>query len=134
MSIGELGRRVGVEPPTIRYYESVGVLPEPRRTEAGYRSYGSGDVERLRFVATARSLDLGLDDIREILALRDQGVAPCGYVRELLDRQAAVIAERQAELERLAAELDLLRQRAKSAADDAGDHICPILQHDQRKR
>ena len=81
MRIGEVGTAVGVDPPTIRYYESVGVLPEPERTASGYRAYSAADVERLRFVTLARSLGLGLDDIRDILGLRDRGEAPCGYVR-----------------------------------------------------
>ncbi len=130
MRIGELAERVGVEPPTIRYYESVGVLPEPDRTPSGYRSYDVADVERLRLVVIARSLDLGLEDIREIIALRDRGVAPCGYVRGLLDRQAEVIAGRIAELERLASELAALRRRAEAIPDETiNEVLCPILQH-----
>ena len=89
MRIGEIGSAVGVDPPTIRYYESVGVLPEPERTSSGYRAYSRADVERLRFVTLARSLGLGLDDIRDILALRDRGEAPCGYVRGVLDQQGS---------------------------------------------
>ncbi|MCL1692465.1 MAG: MerR family transcriptional regulator, partial [Actinomycetia bacterium] len=81
MRIGEAGAAVGVDPPTIRYYESVGVLPEPGRTSSGYRDYGAADIDRLRFVTLARSLGVGLDDIRQILGLRDEGEAPCTYVR-----------------------------------------------------
>lgn len=131
MRIGELADQVGVDPSTIRYYESVGVLPEPERTPSGYRSYEPADVDRLRFVVRARSLDLALEDIREIVALRDGGVAPCGYVRALLDRQAETIALRIAELEGMAAELERLRRRARRLSDglstDGG--VCPILQH-----
>lgn len=131
MQIGEVADQVGVDPPTIRYYEQVGVLPEPERNPSGYRSYEPTDVDRLRFVARARSLDLGLEDIREIVALRDGGVAPCGYVRSLLDHQAEMVARRIAELEALAAELDLLRRRARSIPDEvpADGHVCEILQH-----
>lgn len=75
MRIGELGRPVGVDPATLRFYESVAVLPKPERTPAEYRSYGPADADRLRFVAW--SLGLSLDDVREILGLRDRGEAPC---------------------------------------------------------
>lgn len=131
MRIGELADRVGIDPPTIRFYESVGVLPEPERTDSGYRSYRSADVERVRFVVTARSLDLGLEDIREIVALRDQGVGPCEYMRALLDRQAATIAERIASLEALAGELDELRRWAETAPEGLADggSVCPMIQH-----
>jgi DNA-binding transcriptional MerR regulator len=68
--IGELAERVGVNPKTIRYYESIGLLPEPPRTDAGYRDYGPEDVERLAFVRRATELDLQLEQIAEILAFR----------------------------------------------------------------
>lgn len=133
MRIGELAKEVGVDPPTIRFYESVGVLPDPDRTPAGYRWYDAADVERLRLVAVARSLDLGLEDIREILALRDRGVAPCGHVRVLLDRQTEVIARRIAELERVAGELSELRRRAERITEATSDEVwCPILQHQDK--
>lgn len=131
MRIGELGRVVGVDPPTIRFYESVGVLPAPERTPAGYRSYGPADTDRLRFVALARSLGLALDDIREVLGLRDRGEAPCTYVRDLLDCQADTVEQRIGELERLADELRRLRRLARALPDmPAGDPcVCHILEH-----
>lgn len=131
MRIGEVADQVGVDPPTIRFYEQVGVLPGPARTSSGYRSYEPADVDRLRFVVRARSLDLGLEDIREIVALRDGGVAPCGYVHGLLDRQAEIVARRIAELQALAADLEVLRRRASriSAEVLADGQVCPILQH-----
>ena len=135
MRIGELGRQVGVDPPTIRFYESVGVLPQAERTPAGYRTYGSADADRLGFVALARSLGLALDDIREILGLRDRGEAPCAYVRDLLDRQAESVEERIGELERLAEELRRLRRRARALPDmPTGDPcVCHILEHPEQK-
>jgi DNA-binding transcriptional MerR regulator len=134
MRIGELGRQVGVDPPTIRFYESVGVLPQPERTPGGYRSYGPADADRLHFVALARSLGLALDDIREILGLRDRGEAPCAHVRDLLDRHAERVEERIGDLERLADELQRLRRRARTLPDTpVGDPcVCHILEHPSR--
>jgi len=130
MRIGELGTAVGIDPPTIRYYESVGVLPEPGRTESGYRNYSQADVERLRFVSLARSLGVGLDDIRQILGLRDQGEAPCGYVRGVLDRQVDAVKERISQLEDLSAELEKLQRVARTLPDTDLDDpcVCHILQ------
>ncbi|GMQ94545.1 MAG: hypoxia response transcriptional regulator [Acidimicrobiia bacterium] len=130
MRIGELGTAVGVDPPTIRYYESVGVLPEAGRTESGYRNYSQTDVERLRFVSLARSLGVGLDDIRQILGLRDQGEAPCGYVRGVLDRQVDAVKERISQLEGLSAELEKLQRLARTLPDTDLDDpcVCHILQ------
>ncbi len=130
MRIGQLAKAVGVDTPTIRFYESVSLLPEPTRRPSGYRDYDESDVERLRFVRQARSLDLPLDDIGEILALRERGEAPCRYVREVITREAEAIDERIAELKRMRAELRRLQQRAEDLPDDwpTGERICHIIE------
>lgn len=76
MQIGELSQRAGLPAKTIRYYEEIGLLPPPKRLENSYRDYGEVDVARARFVAGARRLDFSLDDIQEILDLRDRRTAP----------------------------------------------------------
>ncbi|MFQ5524107.1 MAG: heavy metal-responsive transcriptional regulator [Acidimicrobiia bacterium] len=138
MRIGELAQEVGVDPPTVRYYESVGVLPEPDRTPSGYRAYTPEDIERVRFVTLARSLGLHLDDIRQILALRDQGEAPCRFVRDVLDRQVDAVEKRIRQLQELATELHRLRAKARSLPDMASEDpcVCHILQsskHDKNR-
>ena len=129
MRIGELAGAVGVDTPTIRFYESVGLLPEPARLPSGYRDYDQSDVERLRFVRQARSLDLPLDDIAQILALRERGEAPCAFVRGVIAREAAAINQRIEELERLRAELRRLQQRADDLQDDwpTGECVCHLI-------
>ena len=67
----ELARRTGSNLETVRYYEKVGLLPEPPRTAAGYRSYDTTHERRLRFVLRARELGFSLDEIRELLRLVD---------------------------------------------------------------
>ncbi len=130
MRIGELAGRLGLNPRTIRFYESIGVLPEPARSDSGYRDYDESDLARLRFIKLAQSLGLALDDIREILALRDRGEAPCSYVRWVIEDQAAEIEERIRELERLRSELRKLRRVAQSLPDEPPDDrcICHILE------
>ena len=61
LKIGELSSQTGISTEAIRYYERIGLLPEPERAENGYRLYGEEDVERLRFIRSARSLDFSLD-------------------------------------------------------------------------
>jgi MerR family transcriptional regulator, copper efflux regulator len=130
MRIGEVANAVGVDPPTIRYYESVGVLPEPERTSSGYRAYSPADVERLRFVTLARTLGIGLDDIRQILGLRDRGEAPCGYVRGVLDAQVEAVAERILQLQALSGELRRLQRAARTLPDIGAEDpcVCHILE------
>ena len=101
MQIKELSDNTGLQDKTIRYYEEVGVLPPPKRLPNGYRDYGEADVERARFVAGLRRLDFSLDDISEILAMRDRSEAPCRVVLSLMAEKADEISQRIVELSRL---------------------------------
>ncbi|MGH2555545.1 MAG: heavy metal-responsive transcriptional regulator [Actinomycetota bacterium] len=136
MRIGELAAQLGLNPRTIRFYESIGVLQEPARTPSGYRDYDESDLERLRFIKLAQSLGLSLDDVREILAFRDRGEAPCAYVRGAIDQHAEAIDRRIRELERLRTDLRRLQRLARSLADDAsGDRcVCHILENEELAR
>ena len=71
MKIQEFAQLSGLSAKTIRYYESIGILPSPQRTPNGDRDYTEKDLERARFVAAIRSLELSLDEVAEILAMRD---------------------------------------------------------------
>jgi len=110
MQIKELTQITGVPAKTIRFYEESGVLPPPTRLPNGYRTYSEADVDRLKLVAGARRLDFSLDDITEIIAMRDRREAPCRTVLELLQEKADEIAARIRELQRLEAELRTLHQ------------------------
>ncbi len=94
MKIQEFSRLSGVSAKTIRYYESIGILPSPQRTPNGYRDYNENDLERARFVAGIRSLDLSLDEIAEILAMRDRREAPCRTLLDRIEQRADQIEER----------------------------------------
>lgn len=118
LRIGELAQASGVPAKTIRFYEEVELLPPAQRAENSYRLYGNEDVQRLRFIRNARSLDFSLDDLREILALRDQGEAPCRYVMQLLEEKSVEIEERIRQLRALQEELQQLLARADSLPDD----------------
>ncbi|MGH3226123.1 MAG: heavy metal-responsive transcriptional regulator [Streptosporangiaceae bacterium] len=98
MRIGELAGELGLNPRTIRYYEVIGLLPQPERTGGNYRAYDHGDLDRLRFIRAAKRLGLTLDEIREVLAFAERGEPPCGFVRERLHREVAAIEARIAEL------------------------------------
>lgn len=118
LRIGKLAQASGVSAKTIRFYEEVELLPPAQRAENSYRLYGNEDMQRLRFIRNARSLDFSLDDLREILALRDQGEAPCRYVMQLLEEKSVEIEERIRQLRALQEELQQLLARADSLPDD----------------
>jgi len=130
MVIHELAKQAGVSATTIRYYESIGLMPKPERSVNNYRQYASADVERLRLIAGARGLSFPLDDIADILQARDNGVAPCQRVLDALDQRLAEIDQRIADLLALRETLDQLkREGAALPLDDVrGEHcVCYLL-------
>lgn len=125
MQIKELARQTNLSNKTIRYYEEISLLPQPRRLPNGYRDYDETDVDRVKFVAAARALDFSLDDIGEILDLRDRREAPCRVVLELLEQRANEISQRIIELERLKADLRELHRLGQTfPMDDVDGKNC----------
>lgn len=131
MRIGQLARHVGVNTKTVRYYESIGLLPAAERTSAGYRIYGDSDRERLGFIKAAQRLGMRLDEIAEVLALRDADQCPCDYVRRVLHQHITDIDEHIAELQRLRGQLLDLDARADqlAAVPEAAAASCPLIDH-----
>lgn len=128
--IGELAQASGVPTKTIRYYESVGLLPPPRRLENDYRDYDRSAVGRLEFIRSAQAIGLTLGEIRGVLDFRDRGNVPCAHVAELIDRRAEEITAQIAALERARSELGRLARRAKklSPRDCERYDVCHIIQ------
>ena len=128
MRIGELADRLGVTTKSIRFYESIGLLPDPARTASGYRDYAEADAERLTFIKTAQRLGLSLDEIREIIAFRDRGQQPCAYVAEVLHREVTELDRRIREMRQLREELKGLQAKAALGGRDRGGY-CAVIEH-----
>lgn len=129
LRIGGLASAVGLNTKTIRYYESIGLLSAPERTETGYRLYTDDDLEILRFIGRAKTVGLSLAEIREILDLRRAGQQPCGHVVSLLDEHLAVVKEQLEALLQIEGELVALRERASSSIP-SDDCICSIIERE----
>lgn len=130
MRIQSLAQQTGVPAKTIRYYEALGIMPSPCRETNNYRIYTAGDVERLRFIVSARALGLPLAEIAEILAARDQGNAPCARVLAAIDGRLADLDRRLADMIALRENLTHLRQAgAVLPLDDVlGEHcVCYLI-------
>lgn len=136
MRIGELAKRLDLNAQTIRYYERIGLLPEPERAESGYRVYGDGDERRLGFVKNARDAGLSLGEVKEVLDFHERGERPCGYVTEAIARKSEEIERRIAELTEFKRDLDRLHEQARkqpaSAPDSQG--YCHILEDGKNPR
>jgi DNA-binding transcriptional MerR regulator len=109
--ISELAGRLGVPTSTVRYYERIGLVPNPGRTASGYRDYDEDAAARLLFVTRARRIGLTLEQIAEALPIWD-GVN-CAATHEkvtgLIDVKRAEVLERIGELQRFAEQLDEIR-------------------------
>ena len=86
MTIGPLAERTGCKVETIRYYERIGLLPKPVRSQGGHRHYGGEALKRLNFILRARRLGFGLDAVRVLLNLADGHGESCGEVERLAGR------------------------------------------------
>lgn len=127
--IGSLSKRSGFPAKTLRFYEEVGVLPAPARTAGGYRDYDDRALDRLAFIRSAQAAGLTLAEIRGVIAIRDDGRAPCSHVAELLAAKAAAVTRQIAELRKLKGELHRLREQA-AAVDPTACHprsVCQVL-------
>ena len=85
MKIGELAKQTDCAVETIRYYERENLLPEPARSDGNYRVYTQAHAERLTFIRNCRTLDMTLEEIRSLLAMRDSPQDQCESVNTLID-------------------------------------------------
>ena len=105
MKIGELAEATGSNSETIRYYEKIGLLPRPGRTDSNYRDYSATDVERLSFIRHARGLGFELADIRSLIELAEHPERDCGEVDAIASRHLAAVESKLARLDSLRVEL-----------------------------
>jgi DNA-binding transcriptional MerR regulator len=114
LQVGEVSRKLGLNPQTIYFYERIGLIPPPSRTEAGYRLFAQEDVDRLTFITHTKTMGLSLDDIREILAAKEQKSPTCQTIHDCLQKKAKAIEE-------TIQQLQILR-----------DELLPLINHCQR--
>lgn len=123
MNIGDAAAAAGVTPKMIRHYEALGLIPEPDRTEAGYRLYGERDVAMLRFIRQSRGLGFSMKQIESLLALWRDDRRESREVKEVALQQLAELEERQRAIDQMRGALQELVGRC------SGDHNahCAIL-------
>jgi DNA-binding transcriptional MerR regulator len=105
MRIGELAQQTCVSKSIIRYYETIGLIPHPRREPSGYRSYTEADVDRIRLVVRARLAGLNVPDIRELLQMQYDGQPPSQHLLAVLERKTDEVRLRVEHLQGLEAQL-----------------------------
>ncbi len=122
-SIGRLSRHTGVNIETIRYYEHIGLLPAPARTQGGHRSYDLDAARRLNFIKRSRALGFSLADIRSLLGLNDNEPS-CGEVMSLTRTHLEGVRAKIADLKRLEQTLS----RVVAQCEGGDDPACPVIE------
>ena len=129
--IGEIAKELGVRPGTVRYYETLRLLPTPRRSAGGYRLYDGESRQRLVFIANAKSLGLTLREIRQIVTVRQSGRLPCDAVRTMLADHVRGIDQQIARLQALKSDLQTIFKSYRTRPDsrEAIRHaVCPMIE------
>lgn len=129
--IGNIAERQNLNPRTIRYYEKIGMMPNPRRTESGYRVYDQKTVEMLEFIIKAKAFGLKLEEIKQTLLMYDRGQAPCERTQTFITNRIAEIESKIADLLRIKGKLEkLLHLKRLKAFPEC---ICPIIEASEEK-
>jgi DNA-binding transcriptional MerR regulator len=118
ISIGQLSAKTGIKVPTIRFYEQIGLVEAPPRTEGNQRRYGQSEIDRLNFIRNARELGFEVDDIRELLAMAAEPQASCHQADSIAMNHLREVDQR---IERLTA----LREELSRMIEECGHgHVC----------
>jgi DNA-binding transcriptional MerR regulator len=127
--IGEAAKASGVKAPTIRYYEQIGLLPAPSRTEGNRRLYEDTDLRRLAFIRHARELGFDIEAIRALLTLQDDPHQPCGTADVIAKARLSEVKQRIRSLVALEAELELMIEGCRHGRVDECQVVEVLADH-----
>lgn len=123
MTRGELARATGANPETVRFYERIGLMPEPARTSAGHRVYNKDDARRLQFILRGRGLGFSVDQVRGLLELVDSETVTCEEVKAVTIRHLEDVRAKIADLNKLQT---VLAQTAEQCTGGVTPE-CPVI-------
>ena len=123
--ISQVSQQLGVNTQTLYFYERIGLIPAPQRSKAGYRLYSQEDIERLSFIIRVKSLGLTLEEIKEILALKEGHSLTCEAVYEQLQQKITEIDQTIRRYSQLREELLPLLKQCETNLDQ--DRECIVF-------
>ncbi|WP_299484749.1 heavy metal-responsive transcriptional regulator [Acaryochloris sp. IP29b_bin.137] len=127
--VGDVARKFGLNPQTLYFYERIGLIPPPERNESGYRIFSDQDQARLTLIERAKALGLTLDEIKEILQLKDGDTLTCGEIHQRLLKKLDQIELKILQLQELRAELLPLVQKCQTTLEQQQvDTDCGVFQ------
>lgn len=120
---GELAKKTGCNLETIRYYEKIGVMPEPSRSAAGYRQYDQSHEQRLQFIMRGRELRFAIEDLKSLLELVDRKIVSCSEVSKLARIHLESVHQKISDLKRIEDAL------SKTLLSCSGKDVpeCPVI-------
>ena len=127
MKIGELARITHTAPPTIRYYEEIGLLPRPSRVR-GQRSYAGEDVRRLMFIRRCRDFGFPIEQVRILATLMQDSKRPCMEARDLAETHLTAVREKLLELRALERSIARFLEAADATCSGGSGADCVVLQ------
>ncbi|PSO70539.1 MAG: heavy metal-responsive transcriptional regulator [Cyanobacteria bacterium SW_10_48_33] len=135
--IGELSRRVNLPTQTIRYYERLGLITPPERTASQYRLYSEEAIERLQFIQKAKIFGLSLDEIKQLIEVRTEGIPPCTSLQKMvkqhihdLDQHIQEMLTFRQELARRYEQIDASLSDSKPTEESCNGKICGLIEKD----
>jgi MerR family transcriptional regulator, copper efflux regulator len=131
MQIGEVAKHTSLTVDAIRFYEKRKLLPKPLRSAGRFRLYGDGIVERLHFIQQMQGLGFSLQEVGELIQLRERKVEACESVKGLLTAKLADVRAKMRELKRLESELEADFRKCSRELSHRQGHAaraCPVLE------
>jgi MerR family copper efflux transcriptional regulator len=128
LTIGTLAERTGCNPPTIRYYEEIGLLPRPGRRVSGHRSYGEEDLRRLTFIRRCRDFGFPVEQVRALVALTESPDRDCAEARDVAQTHLEAVREKLAELHALEQTLADFVETCTAACAGGPANRCTMLE------
>lgn len=132
MKIGQLAKTIGCSIEAIRFYEKQGLLPKAERTAGNFRIYNEQHLKRLAFICYCRSLDISLNEIKQILGLEDVEKEQAEKINSILDRHIKQIAKRIHELDHL--RMQFIELKGKCKTTQQNENLMKTLLHHSRGR
>ena len=123
LTIGKLADSAGINLETVRYYERIGLMPEPGRTRGGHRAYADFHFRRLTFIRRARELGFSVNDVRALLDLAEPDRASCGEVQKLAAHHLQAVRAKLTDLTKL----EKILANMVAQCSDNRSHSCPML-------
>lgn len=129
LHIGKVAKATGLSVDAIRFYQRIGLMRSPPRTDGGYRIFADSDIEELQFIAKAQQLGFSLSEVKDLVSLHRRATRACPEVRDLIDRKLREVQKKIDHLQSFEAQLlEALRKCNRSVNNQpAKDAACPVL-------